>query len=203
VRPSAGLRHHGAKLVGSTHAHPRLVLGLDCRERALDETADRLGAADFLLFRELQDSLDRFSGKSRRNRRIASSGWSATWPLDQLFHLTTHLRCALRKGKRADDRVLEHSVALTPYHGVSMARRWSQRMRTHACAQEEVEGTQQANTVPWCFARLCCAASHESLAWLCGFNLGNRGDCHVCPDEGHNPLAWSLGCRPGQRGRAA
>ena len=46
-----------------TMASPRPL-----RERALNETADRLRAADFLLFRKLRNSLNRFFKKSRCNR---------------------------------------------------------------------------------------------------------------------------------------
>ena len=35
---------------------------------ALNETADRLRAADFLLFRKLRNPINRFSGKSRCNK---------------------------------------------------------------------------------------------------------------------------------------
>jgi hypothetical protein len=70
------------------------ILRFDCRERALDQTTDRLGAADPLLFSKLRNSLNRFSRKSRGNRRISPSRWPATWPLHWPFHLTPYLWCA-------------------------------------------------------------------------------------------------------------
>jgi hypothetical protein len=86
-----------------------------------------------------------------------------------------------------------------------MARRCSQRMRTHACAKVKVEGAQQAggHIVSPAFRRLRRAEVAQDLGdWLAGFNAGLRGNSYVYPADVEDRLAWSAGFIEGRAQQA-
>jgi hypothetical protein len=85
-----------------------------------------------------------------------------------------------------------------------MARRCSQRMRTHACAKAKVERGQQAggNIMPLASRR--AKVQQDSADWLAGFGIGLTGCLYVHPVGVRDQLAWTSGYIEGkaQRGHS-
>jgi hypothetical protein len=115
--------------------------------------------------------------------------------LDFFMGLTYSINYWSIEPERAD-RVREHPASPDADHGVSMARRCSQRMRTHACAQEKVESDQQADyrAVSLAFERVRRTNKAQgALAWLSGFRAGFYGAPYVWPLRALDPQVWALG----------
>jgi hypothetical protein len=162
---------------------------LEFRERISDELTNSLATAAFVRFGETVDSIGLFFGETSSQERPNARRRAAHSTFHRrLFHLTKPPTLCIHKvySRGGAPTCATRSAPLTANHGVSMARRCSQRMRTHACAQEKVEDPQQASgtVVSLAFKRLGLSDKAQG-ALVC---LGNfrAGFCGA-------PCLWPLG----------
>jgi hypothetical protein len=179
---------------------------LEFRERISDKLTNSLATAAFLRFGETVDSIGLFLGETSSQERPNARRRAAHSTFHQrLFHLTKPPTLCIHKvyPRGGAPTCATRSAPLTPNHGVSMARRCSQRMRTHACAQEKLEHLQQAggNVVSLAFKS---DKAQGALTCLGSFRAGFCGAPYLWPLGTLYLRKWVAGFLEGraQRGRA-
>src|SRR5215469_10475879 len=160
---------------------------LEFRERIPDKLTNSLATAAFVRLGETVDSISLFLGETSSQERPNARRRAAHSTFHQrLFHLTKPPTLCIHKvySRGGAPTCATRSAPLTPNHGVSMARRCSQRMRTHACAQEKLEHPQQAGgtVVSLAFKHVCLSDKAQgALSCLGNFRAGFCGAPYLGP----------------------